>query len=193
MTITRTPLGLHQPTDDEMVKKGAQVISHNAGVTDTLLGDTRNRVGGLEAERALDPGLIEDPDHPGLFFLAPDTTLAPDNANPGFYLLPGVESTTQRIVTVGPDGVLPLSVTLAGYVEPTPGGGGASFPEGPLPTTSLTAGTNLVVRKVDGVWPARPTDRADITVTWVGADPDPAIVSSGTGGALNNVDLRMVV
>lgn len=56
----------------------------------------------------------------------------------------------------------------------------------------LPAGTTITVTKNDGVWPARPTARADITVMWKGPDPTPAIVSSGTGGMINNVDIRLV-
>lgn len=38
------------------------------------------------------------------------------------------------------------------------------------------------VRKVAGVWPARPTSRTDVTVEWIGPNPSPPIVTSGTGG-----------
>lgn len=190
MAASKTPLGFQTPASNELVRNGADEISANALKSDELFTDTRGRVGSLEAGKALDPGLVEDPDNPGTYFLEPDTNLAPDPVNPGFYLLPAVDASPRRIVSIGADGILPENVTLWGGA-PVGGGGGAAFPEGPLPTTSLTAGTNLIVRKVNGVWPARPTSRADVVVTWVGADPDPAIVSSGTGGALNNVDLRM--
>lgn len=56
----------------------------------------------------------------------------------------------------------------------------------------LPAGSILYVVKVGTSWPARPTARTDIRVIWIGADPDPTIVSSGTGGALNG-DLRWVL
>lgn len=56
----------------------------------------------------------------------------------------------------------------------------------------LPAGTTLTVTKSGSTWPARPTSRADIVVAWKGADPSPAIVSSGTGGMLDNVDYRLV-
>lgn len=52
--------------------------------------------------------------------------------------------------------------------------------------------STLTVLKTAGVWPVRPTSRSDIIVQWKGADPDPAIVSSGTGGMLDNVDTRLV-
>lgn len=64
---------------------------------------------------------------------------------------------------------------------------------GMVPHSDLPAGATLVVRKSGSTWPARPTSRNDITVIWVGADPDPAVVNSGTGGALNNVDIRMAL
>jgi len=56
----------------------------------------------------------------------------------------------------------------------------------------LPAGSTLTVAKSGGTWPARPTPRSDIIVWWKGADPSPAIVSSGTGGMRDNVDMRAV-
>lgn len=56
----------------------------------------------------------------------------------------------------------------------------------------LPAGTTLTVIKSGSTWPVRPTSRNDIIVAWKGADPSPPIVSSGTGGMLNNVDYRLV-
>jgi hypothetical protein len=53
-------------------------------------------------------------------------------------------------------------------------------------------GLVIAVRKSSGAWPARPTARPDIVVHWIGADPDPVIVTSGTGGALDGVDIRVV-
>lgn len=57
----------------------------------------------------------------------------------------------------------------------------------------LPAGTTITVVWDSGTgWPARPTARADIVCAWKGPDPSPAIVGSGTGGMLNNVDYRLV-
>lgn len=56
---------------------------------------------------------------------------------------------------------------------------------------SLPAGTTLTVQKTT-TWPARPTSRTDIIVQWKGADPSPAVVASGTGGMLDNVDIRLI-
>jgi hypothetical protein len=61
---------------------------------------------------------------------------------------------------------------------------------GAVTAANLPAGSVMFVRK-SGTWPSRPTSRSDITVFWIGADPDPSIVSSGTGGMLNNVDMRI--
>lgn len=58
---------------------------------------------------------------------------------------------------------------------------------------ALPAGTTItVVKDATTGWPSRPTSRADLVVQWKGADPSPAIVSSGTGGMLDNVDVRFV-
>lgn len=56
----------------------------------------------------------------------------------------------------------------------------------------LPAGSVLYVNKSGSAWPVRPTTRTDIRVIWIGADPDPAIVTSGTAGAYNG-DLRWVL
>lgn len=61
----------------------------------------------------------------------------------------------------------------------------------PIDVARLPSGSTLTVQKTSS-WPARPTSRADITVAWKGPDPSPAIVTSGTGGMLNNVDIRLV-
>jgi hypothetical protein len=64
---------------------------------------------------------------------------------------------------------------------------------GASPTyANLPAGSTITVAKSGGVWPARPTSRSDIIVQWKGPDPSPSIVSSGTGGMLDNVDMRFV-
>lgn len=68
----------------------------------------------------------------------------------------------------------------------------AAAPGGSVTVANLPAGTTLTVSKSGGTWPARPTSRTDIIVQWKGADPSPSIVSSGTGGMMDNVDIRFV-
>lgn len=65
---------------------------------------------------------------------------------------------------------------------------------GGAPTlANIPAGSTITVLKdATTGWPARPTSRTDVIVAWKGADPSPSIVSSGTGGMLNNVDYRLV-
>lgn len=64
---------------------------------------------------------------------------------------------------------------------------------GGVPTyANLPAGSTITVAKPGSSWPARPTGRGDIVVQWKGPDPSPAIVSSGTGGMRDNVDIRFV-
>lgn len=95
----------------------------------------------------------------------------------------------------GPAGGTPIDAaslndfeTRITTLETTGGGGGISS----VGYADLPAGTTVTVFKAAGVWPARPTSRSDIEVIWKGADPDPAIVSSGTGGMLDGVDTRFV-
>lgn len=64
---------------------------------------------------------------------------------------------------------------------------------GAAPTyANLPGGTTITVLKAGGAWPARPTNRTDIVVQWKGADPSPSIITTGTGGMLDNVDVRLV-
>ena len=58
---------------------------------------------------------------------------------------------------------------------------------------AIAAGTVLGVNKAQngGTWPDRPTSRTDVTVMWVGAEPSPPSVTSGTGGMYDH-DLRFV-
>jgi hypothetical protein len=84
---------------------------------------------------------------------------------------------------------------------------------GRVPITRAATGSTITVRKdpTTGFWPVsyntdgtpvytggstsagvRPTSSANVTCRWTGADPSPAIVSSGTGGMLDNVDMRDV-
>jgi hypothetical protein len=65
---------------------------------------------------------------------------------------------------------------------------GASAPT----LANIPAGSTLTVQSTAGTWPARPTSRADVIVIWKGPDPSPAIVSSGTGGMRDGIDIRFV-
>jgi hypothetical protein len=64
------------------------------------------------------------------------------------------------------------------------GGGGGSV--------GTTGGSVQYVRKSGSTWPARPTSDATVVVLWIGADPSPAIVTTGTSGMRDNIDLRFV-
>jgi len=79
---------------------------------------------------------------------------------------------------------------------PAGGGGGSSnasdLTSGTVAIDRLPAGTVLAVTRVSGSWPARPTARADVTCWWIGADPSPAIVTSGTGGMRSGIDIRAI-
>lgn len=58
-------------------------------------------------------------------------------------------------------------------------------------TQSEPAGTGAPVMYVlkSGTWPARPTDSATVMVIWVGPGTEPTIVSSGTDGMRDNLDI----
>lgn len=56
-----------------------------------------------------------------------------------------------------------------------------------------SAGSMVQVLKTNGAWPARPTASPDTVCCWVGEEPSPPIVQSGTGGMLDNVDMRFIL
>jgi hypothetical protein len=59
-------------------------------------------------------------------------------------------------------------------------------------TVGTSGGSVQYVRKSGSTWPARPTSDAAVVVLWIGADPSPAIVTTGTSGMRDNIDLRFV-
>jgi hypothetical protein len=81
------------------------------------------------------------------------------------------------------DHITALEATVAGKEDP-----GAAVTVAQLP-----AGSTLTVHKAAGVWPARPTARGDIIVQWVGQAPAPTLVTSGTGGMRDDIDLLWVL
>lgn len=81
--------------------------------------------------------------------------------------------------------VLAYDGTSAKWTNQTQSGGSPTY-------DNLPAGTTLTVTKSGTTWPSRPTARGDIVVQWKGPDPSPSIVSTGTGGMLDNVDVRFV-
>lgn len=85
-------------------------------------------------------------------------------------------------------------LTGAPTLAPVATSGSMSDLAGSLSIEQAPANTTItVVKDATNGWPSRPTARADIVVAWKGADPSPAIVSSGTGGMLSNVDYRLVI
>lgn len=105
-------------------------------------------------------------------------------------------NTTKGIVRLtgdlGGNASSPTVPGLAGKANTTHTHASTDVTTGTFDFDRLPAGTTLTVAKSGGLWPARPTSRADIIVQWKGPDPSPSIVSSGTGGMLDNVDIRMI-
>lgn len=82
------------------------------------------------------------------------------------------------------------------------GGGGSSLVLGTTSTTAkrgdyapsyadVPAGSTYTILKTQAGWPARYSSRPDLTFIWVGPDPSPAIVASGTAG-MHASDMRAV-
>lgn len=55
--------------------------------------------------------------------------------------------------------------------------------------SNAPAGAMFSVYKSAGTWPSRPTSRSDITVFWIGTAAAPSIITSGTSGMLQDVDV----
>jgi hypothetical protein len=60
---------------------------------------------------------------------------------------------------------------------------------GTMTIANAPAGAVFSAYKSGSAWPARPSSRTDITIFWIGVAPAPAIVTSGTGGMLQDVDV----
>ncbi|MGN7799046.1 hypothetical protein [Leifsonia sp. 22587] len=72
-------------------------------------------------------------------------------------------------------------------------GGKVPIAQVPAIDYSRAAPWTMFVVRWQGSWPARPSGRSDLVFLWVGPDPGPAIVTSGTAGMLADVDMRDVV
>lgn len=103
-------------------------------------------------------------------------------------------TTTGRAVVVAASQAAARTAIGAGTSNLVIGTAGTDAKAGNYAPTvaDIPAGSTLVAQKSGGVWPARPTARADVVVIWKGADPSPSIVSSGTGGMHDNIDVRFV-
>ena len=88
---------------------------------------------------------------------------------------------TKQTWTDAPSTTTPISAARLNYIE-----------AGIEAAADYKAGDVIFVTKSGGTWPARPTSRSDVLVIWSGPLPSPSVVSSGTGGMLNNVDKHFV-
>lgn len=60
-------------------------------------------------------------------------------------------------------------------------------------TSQPSLGAMVQVLKTNGAWPQRPSASPDTVYCWVGEEPSPPIVQSGTDGMLDNVDMRFIL
>ena len=88
MAVTTTPLGFKKPDGNELARNGDNVIADNAQKAEELLANALGRIGQAEANQGgVTHGLTEDLTRPGTYFIATDSPIQPDPANPGFYLI----------------------------------------------------------------------------------------------------------
>jgi len=88
MAIETTPLGFQKPDGNELLRNGDNVIAANAQKAEELLAQAIGRIGQAEANAGgVTHGLTEDLTRPGTYFIASDSPIQPDPANPGFYLI----------------------------------------------------------------------------------------------------------
>ena len=98
----------------------------------------------------------------------------------------------------GPDQITAAVAALNALIdvlEAGDAGGNTSAPVTEVTYANVPAGTMFVLYRdpTTGAWPAaRPSNRTDLTFGWCGVDPSPPIVTSGTGGMLAEVDVRML-
>jgi len=88
MAVEITPLGFKKPDGKEAVRNGDNVIADNAQKAEDVLAYALGRIGQAEANAGgVTHGLTEDLTRPGTYFIASDSPIQPDPANPGFYLI----------------------------------------------------------------------------------------------------------
>jgi len=88
MAIELTPLGFQKPDGNDLLRNGDNVIAANAAIAEDLLAKAFGRIGQAEANTGgVTHGLLEDVTRPGTYFIASDSAIQPDPANPGFYLI----------------------------------------------------------------------------------------------------------
>lgn len=104
---------------------------------------------------------------------------------------PGADGLDGVNGTNGTNGASAYALAVAGGYSGTQAQWIASMD--PSSLANSPAAIILGVTKTGGIWPSRPTSRSDITVLWFGADPPPAIVSSGTTGMLDGKDYNVVI
>lgn len=97
MAVATTTLDFKKPDSvTELVKQGADVISHNAQTADDLIRAAQERADALAARLGVAEanisrgsgdglGIAEDPYNPGTYFIADTSPLTEDPGNPGLY------------------------------------------------------------------------------------------------------------
>jgi len=76
-------------------------------------------------------------------------------------------------------------------VGAAPSGATDSVPKSYVDAQDVASPRVLSAVKASGTWPARPTSNPSTVVMWIGADPDPAVVTTGTAGMYAG-DIRIV-
>jgi len=88
MAFELTPLGFKKPDFNDPVRNGDNHIADNAQRAEDVLASVIGRIGQAEANAGgVTHGLVEDLTRPGTYFIATDSPIQPDPANPGLYLI----------------------------------------------------------------------------------------------------------
>lgn len=84
-----TPLGFKKPSGQDLIRAGDNAIADNAQRAQDLLAQTLARLGQAEANiqsgAGGGPGLSEDPNNPGTYFIAADSPITADPTYSGLY------------------------------------------------------------------------------------------------------------
>jgi hypothetical protein len=92
----------------------------------------------------------------------------------------------------GQTGAVVLDASAVGAAAAVHTHSAAQVTSGVLGIAQAPTGSVLAVVKTSTAWPARPTARTDVFVAWIGADPPPPEVTTGTAGMYPN-DIRFTI
>jgi hypothetical protein len=105
----------------------------------------------------------------------------------GLQIQQALDASSQAVASVAAQNatVAALSAQVTALAAAVGSGGGVTS----INWNNVPANSVGVVIKAGSSWPARPTDRTDVSFLFIGASPFPSVITSGTAGYYDGVDV----